>query len=83
MCSAITGRNEMSFMVAPAFTAGAFIDFAARLLRVRGRNLYLMAARHAVYESGAVQDWLNERKGRVQLHHLPADSPEDAPHLVY
>lgn len=83
MYSAITARNELSFMIMPAFGPESFTDFADRLLRLRGRNIFIMAAQHPVYESRPVRDWLHKNQKRMQLHNLPAPSPEDAPHLIY
>ena len=83
MYSAITARNELSFMIMREFTPAAFQEFAERLLRQRGRSVFMMAAMHPVYESAQVREWLMANRARAQLHILPARSPEDAPHLIY
>ena len=83
MYSAITARNELCFMIMPAFTPDAFLDFTDRLVRLRSRNVFLVAARHPVYDAPEVQDRLLGPASRVCMFHLPADSPEGAPRLVY
>jgi len=77
MMSTITNRGELSFMVFKQnFNAGVFIEFAARLLRLRQRKLLLILDRHPVHRSAAVQRWLARHAARIELFSLPGYSPD-------
>jgi transposase len=77
MMSTITNRGELSFMVFKQnFNAGVFIEFAARLLRLRQRKVLLIGDRHTAHRSAEVKRWLARHAGRIELFFLPSYSPD-------
>jgi transposase len=75
--SSITNRGELSFMVfKPNFNAAVFLEFAARLLRLRKRKLLLIGDRHAVHRSAEAKRWLARHADRIELFFLPSYSPD-------
>jgi transposase len=77
MMSTITNRGELSFMVFKEnFNAGVFIEFAARLLRLRKRKLLLILDRHPVHRSAEVKRWLERHAQQLELFFLPGYSPD-------
>lgn len=77
MMSTITNRGELSFMVFKQnFNAAVFIDFAARLLRLRRRRVLMIADRHTVHRSAEVKRWLARHAPRIELFFLPSYSPD-------
>lgn len=77
MISTITNRGELSFMVfRPNFNAAVFIEFAARLLRLRQRKVLMIADRHTVHRSAEAKRWLTRHAARIELFFLPSYSPD-------
>lgn len=77
MISTITNRGVLAFMVfRQRFTAGVFLNFLRRLLRLRKRMLFLIADRHPVHRARSVTRWLAEHASQIRLFWLPSYSPE-------
>jgi len=77
MISSISNRGTLRFMVfTERFTADVMIRFLARLLKQMQRKVFLIVDGHPVHRSRAVKKFLAEKKGRIQLFHLPPYSPQ-------
>ena len=81
--SAIAFRGALWFTVFTGrFTAKVFNGFLDRLARQAGRKVHVIADRHPVHRSSAVRAWLAENTTRVEMHLMPAYSPELNPDEV-
>jgi transposase len=77
LISAVTNRGELRWMVLDrGITATLLIVFLERLIREAGGKVFLILDRLPVHRGRAVQDWLAERRSRIEVFHLPAYSPE-------
>ena len=77
MVSSVTNRGRMAFMVFRGrFTAGVFLVFVGRLVRLVGRRIFLIVDRHPVHRSGRVKRWLKRHAEDIRMFFLPAYSPE-------
>jgi len=78
MISAIANSGELSFSLFEGrFTAEVFIAFLDRLTRQhRDRRIFLICDNHSTHHAKAVKAWVSQRPERIELHFLPAYSPE-------
>jgi len=78
MISALSNRGGLAFTVfSGRFVTAIFIDFLERLLKhAAGRKVVLIVDGHPVHKAKAVQCWLGERVGRIEMHFLPGYAPE-------
>ena len=77
LISAVTNKGEVRWMVLDrGITATLLIVFLERLIRDAGCKVFLILDRLPVHRGRAVQDWLAERRARIEVFHLPAYSPE-------
>jgi transposase len=78
MISAIANGGELSFSLFEGrFTAKVFIAFLDRLTRQHeGRKIFLICDNHSTHHAKAVKAWVAKRSDRIELHFLPAYSPE-------
>jgi transposase len=78
MISAIANGGELSFSLFEGrFTAKVFIAFLDRLIRQHeGRKIFLICDNHSTHHAKAVKTWVAQRRDRIELHFLPAYSPE-------
>lgn len=78
MISAIANGGELSFSLFEGrFTATVFIAFLERLTRHHeGRKIFLICDNHSTHHAKAVAAWVAQRPERIELHFLPAYSPE-------
>jgi transposase len=75
--SAISNRGKLQFMVfTEKFTAGVFLRFLNRLIRLIRRKIILIVDSHPVHKSRKVQEWLRAHKNELVLVFLPSYSPE-------
>ena len=83
MICAIAAGGQMSFRVFDGrFTADAFIDFLARLIRTHeGRKIYLIADNHFTHHAKKIRQWLarSGRATKLELVFLPAYKPRAQP----
>jgi transposase len=56
--------------------AGIFLTFLKRLTKGAKRKIHLVVDNLRVHKSKAVMKWMEEHAGEVELHYLPAYSPE-------
>jgi len=77
MISTVTNRGRLTFMVfQERFTGPVCIRFLRRLVRHRGRKVFLIWDGHPVHRSAAVRRWLHTNRRRIQMFFLPGYSPE-------
>jgi len=77
MISTVTNRGTLRFMVFDQrFTAPVFVKFLQRLVRSASRKIFLILDRHPVHKSSKVNKWLSSHEEQIEVHFLPAYSPE-------
>lgn len=74
---ALTNQGVLRFRVfQESFNGDVFIDFLRRLIRDRGRKVYLIVDRHPVHTSRKVRDWVEGHQAQIRLIYLPPYSPQ-------
>lgn len=78
MISALANSGELRFSIFEGrFTGQVFIEFLDRLLRsLPGRKIHLICDNHTTHHAKLVKKWVAERSEQIELHFLPAHSPE-------
>ncbi len=77
LISAVSNRGELRWMVVDgAVNAPTFIRFLERLVREARCKVFLILDRLRVHRARLVQDWLAEHRSEIEVHFLPAFSPE-------
>lgn len=78
MISALANSGELRFSVFEGrFTGQVFIDFLDRLVRsIPGRKIHLICDNHSAHHAKLVKAWVAKHAERIELHFLPAHSPE-------
>ena len=80
MISAISARGQLRFMLTEGrVTASVFVDFLGRLMVNASGPVFLVVDGHPVHRSNVVKRFVEDQNGRLELHHLPAYSPERNP----
>jgi transposase len=75
--STLTNQGVLRFRVFQEnFNGEVFIDFLRRLVRDRGRKVYLIVDRHPVHISRKVRAWVERHQDEIRLIYLPPYSPE-------
>src|SRR3954453_22856925 len=59
--------------------AALFIVFLTRLIAGATKKVFLIVDHLSVHEAAAVDEWLADKKGRVQVSFLPKYAPERNP----
>jgi transposase len=76
----ISAVNKLGAFWAVIFTgflnAPRFIEFLAAFLRTRRRPVFLVVDGHPAHTAKAVAQYVQSRKGRLELHFLPGYAPE-------
>jgi transposase len=78
MISALANSGELRFSIFEGrFTAKVFIEFLDRLIRsIPDRKIHLICDNHTSHHAKLVKTWVAEHAERIELHFLPAHSPE-------
>lgn len=78
MISALANSGELRFRIFEGrFSAQVFIEFLDRLIRsIPERKLHLICDNHSTHHAKAVKKWVAEHPERIELHFLPAHSPQ-------
>jgi transposase len=78
MISALANSGELRFSIFEGrFTAPVFIEFLDRLIRsIPDRKIHLICDNHTAHHAKLVKQWVAERADRIELHFMPAHSPE-------
>jgi len=75
--SAISNDGAVRFMTyTSTMTAALFIVFLTRLVRGASRKIFLIVDRLKAHDAKAVDEWVAEHKGQIELFYLPRYSPE-------
>ena len=75
--STLTNQGVLRFWVFQEnFNGEVFIDFLRRLIRDRGRKVYLIVDRHPVHISRKVRGWVERHQAEIRRIYLPPYSPE-------
>ena len=78
MISALSNGGQLHFSIFEGrFTAKLFIEFLDRLIRsYPDRKIFLICDNHSTHHAKLVKQWVAKRSDRIELHFLPAYSPE-------
>jgi transposase len=78
MISALSNGGQLHFSTFEGrFTASVFIEFLDRLIRsYPTRKIFLICDNHSTHHAKLVKRWVGQRPERIELHFLPAYSPE-------
>jgi transposase len=78
MISALSNGGQLHFSIFEGrFTTKLFIEFLDRLIRSHpDRKIFLICDNHSTHHAKAVKQWVADRADRIELHFLPAYSPE-------
>jgi transposase len=80
MISSVTNQGKVAFMIYKEnMNADMFIKFLQQLIKDRERKIYLILDNLRVHHSKIVKAWVEENKKHIELHFLPAYSPEKNP----
>ena len=75
--SSLTNQGVLRFRVFQQnFNGEVCIDFMRRLVRDRGRKVYLIVDRHPVHISRKVRAWVERHQEEIRLIYLPPYRPE-------
>lgn len=58
------------------FNAGRFKEFLKKFLRFRRRPVFLVVDGHPAHKANLIKRYIQELKGRLELHFLPGYSPD-------
>jgi transposase len=77
LISAISPEGTARFMTYKGtMDAALFLVFLGRLLRTTSRKIFLVVDRLRAHDCAKVAEWVEERKGRIEVFYLPRYSPE-------
>ena len=69
-------RPRWHFRFAERFNSQTYLDFLKQVVRGNARKVFLVADNVGYHKSRAVQEWIAANADRIELHYLPAYSPE-------
>jgi transposase len=77
LISAVTNKGELRWMVVGgAVRAPDLVRLLGRLIRDAGRKVFLIPDQPKVHRARLTRDWLAEHRAEIEVHHLPAYSPD-------
>lgn len=80
MMSAITNQGKARWMTYTGrMNAELFIVFLTRLLAGASKKVFLIVDNLKVHEAAAVDEWLADKKDRIEIFYLPKYTPERNP----
>jgi transposase len=81
MISALTNRGQLAFsLFEGSFVVTVFLGFLERLVKhAKGQKVFLIVDGHPVHKAKAVKQWLEGRQTQIEIHYLPAYSPDRNP----
>jgi transposase len=75
--AAISNAGAVRFMTyTSTMTAALFLVFLTRLVRGVSRKIFLIVDRLKAHDARAVDEWVTEHKGQIELFYLPRYAPE-------
>jgi len=80
MISTITNQGKVRWMIYPGrMNAAVFITFLAQLIAGAAKKVFLIVDHLSVHEANAVDEWLKDKKDKIEVFYLPKYSPERNP----
>jgi transposase len=80
MISTITNQGKVRWMIyTGTMNAALFIVFLTRLLAGAEKKVFLIVDHLSVHEAVAVDQWLADKRGRIEVFYLPKYAPERNP----
>jgi len=80
MISTVTNQGKVRWMIYPGkMNAALFITFLTRLLVGATKKVFLIVDHLSVHEAAAVQEWLADKRDRIEVFYLPKYTPERNP----
>ena len=77
LITAVTNRGKLRWMVVDgAVKAPTFIRFLERLVREARRKVFLILDRLQAHRARLTRDWLDAHRSEIEVHYLPAYSPD-------
>jgi hypothetical protein len=77
MISTITNQGKVRWMAYEGrMNAALFIVFLARLIAGASKKVFLIVDHLSVHEAAAVDEWLADKKDRIEVFYLPKYTPE-------
>lgn len=78
LISAVTNKGELSFMTYPGMmTQSKYLLFLNRMIKTaNGQKVHLIADNLSVHHGKRVKAWAREHCEKIELHYIPAYSPE-------
>ena len=80
MISTITNQGKVRWMIYTGkMNAALFIVFLTRLIAGAVKKVFLIVDHLSVHEAAVVDEWLADKKDRIEVHYLPKYAPERNP----
>lgn len=80
MISTITNQGKVRWMIYTGrMNAALFIVFLTRLMAGASKKVFLIVDHLSVHEANAVEEWLADKKDKIEVFYLPKYSPERNP----
>ena len=80
MIATITNQGKVRWMIYTGkMNAALFIVFLTRLIAGATKKVFLIVDHLSVHEAAAVDEWLADRKDRIEVFYLPKYAPERNP----
>jgi len=80
MISTVTNQGRVRWMIHQGkMNAPLFLAFLTRLLAGAAKEVFLIVDHLSVHEAAAVEEWLADKRGRVEVFYLPKYTPERNP----
>ena len=80
MISTITNQGKVRWMIYEGrMNAALFIVFLTRLIAGSSKKIFLIVDNLSVHEAAAVEEWLADKKDKIELSYLPKYAPERNP----
>jgi transposase len=80
MISTVTNQGKVRWMIYQGkMNAALFIVFLTRLIASAAKKVFLIVDNLSVHEAAAVEQWLADRKDKIEVFYLPKYAPERNP----
>jgi transposase len=80
MIATVTNQGKVRWMIYPGkMNAALFIVFLARLLAGAAKKVFLIVDHLSVHEAALVDQWLADKRDRIEVFYLPKYAPERNP----
>jgi transposase len=80
MISTITNQGKVRWMIYQGkMNSAVFIVFLTQLIAGASKKLFLIVDNLSMHDAAAVNEWLAERKDKIEVFYLPKYSPERNP----